>query len=419
MNTIIDYLEKEAFETFDERPISPVDSLILSQFSYLKFDGMVPNEFSENKAVSLVDIYQSKDFNNLFSDERYREDNTRLFKAMLGSRRFCGVRLSYYVNQYDTEDACQFSAITINLGNGEYYVAFRGTDETIVGWREDFNLAFSKPVKGQLMSVKYLDKAASGIKKPFYVGGHSKGGNFATYSAMNAKSATKDKILTVFDHDGPGFRPEVSKQCGLDDIESKIVKTVPQSSLVGMLLCFDGHYEVVESKTVGILQHNPFSWEVKNGEFVYVERLRDGAKVKNKVINEWIMSLEEDEMRVFVNTLCGVLDGTKYDNLIDMMANWKDSLKSVTQAAKELDPKTYETITEILTQLFDMLSKEAKDELQQRAIEERDKFLESIGKFFKKTDSKKERRDAKKGLATLCVGGGMGCAAIVEKYEVR
>ena len=235
MGTMIDYIKEYGDYTFSEKPLNEVDSLVLSQLAYLKFDGLVPGPGNAG-TVSLEELDVRPDRDKLFSDERYREPNMELFGELVKSVRFRSLQVGNYVNEIETEQETQFSAITCFLGGQTVYVAYRGTDETIVGWKEDFNLAFSEPVPGQLRSVEYLNRAAEGFAGSFYVGGHSKGGNFSVYAAMNCRREVQDRILKVYSLDGPGFRPEIREGGHYESIAGRVEKIIPHSSLVGMLL---------------------------------------------------------------------------------------------------------------------------------------------------------------------------------------
>lgn len=387
MGTIIDYIKEYGDYTFFEKPISEVDSLILSQLSYLKFDGMVPDISKKAEAVDIQYLLQHKDYDMLYADERYREDNTALFLAMAHSKRFGKLKLNHYVNQIELEKETQFSAVTFQLEDGTFYVAYRGTDETIVGWKEDLNLAFSEPVPGQIMSVDYLNWTAGEITEPFYVGGHSKGGNLAVYAAMNCRKEIQDKIITVFNHDGPGFRPEVKKRCGFSHIESRIRRTIPHSSLVGMILYSEGSYRVVESKSVGLAQHNPYTWLVDDDDFQIVKQVYSGRMFMDTTLNDWILSLNQEQMHIFVDTLYDVVLASEADNLIDFAANWKKSIQGIMAAAKNVDAKTAKVMNDIMKALFEMISQHAKEELQNKAETQKSKFDESIShleQMFKK-----------------------------------
>lgn len=400
MGTILDYLEHYGDVSLLEKPFNDVDSLVLCQFSYLKFDGLVPEPREKKPFLGVRELKERENEGNLFADERYEKDNRALFEGILSGRRFGTLGLNYYINEIDTEKETQFSAVTFALEDGSFYVAFRGTDETIVGWKEDFNLAFSEPVQGQLNSVKYLDLAGSRTTGRLRTGGHSKGGNLAVYAAMNCKKEIQDRIERIYSHDGPGFRPEILEKCGYEEIAGRIVKILPHSSLVGMLLESHENYQVVASKTFGLMQHNPYTWRVKDDSFLYVEDIYSGRKFMDRTLNEWILSMDEEQIRVFVNTLFTVLEASEADNLIDFTADLKRSMNGILAAAKEVDEPTKEGIKTILRSLMEMMSERAKLELQYKAETEllklSEKAEENKLKFQEKAEGSKKRFQPKK-----------------------
>lgn len=364
MGTIIDYIREYGDYTFSEKPLGEVDSLVLCQFAYLKFDGLVPGIDDDAPPVSIRQVFENQNYDNLYGDERYREKNTELFLAMVHSRRFGSLKINYYVNQIELEKETQFSAVLFQPNDELFYIAYRGTDETIVGWKEDLNLAFSEPVPGQVMSVEYLEKSAEKIGKPFYMGGHSKGGNFAVYAAMNCRQDIQDRIVTIFNHDGPGFRPEVKEKGQFDKIEDRIRQTVPHSSLVGMLLSSDSNYRVVESRNFGLAQHDPYSWLTEKDDFQIVKQIYSGRMFVDTTLNDWILSLNQEQMRIFVDTLYDVVKASEADNLIDFTANWKRSIQGIMSAIKNVDADTVRIMNDIMKALFEMLSQHTKEELQ-------------------------------------------------------
>lgn len=366
MGTILNYIKEYGDYTFSEKPLNEVDSLVLCQFAYLKFDGIVPAAGGYDASVSMeyLDCHQDKD--RLFADERYRENNTALFQGMLESARFSTIRMGYYVNIIETDKETQFSAVTFFLEDGTIYIAYRGTDETIIGWKEDFNLAFSRPVIGQTRSVEYLNKAASEFGAPFYMGGHSKGGNFAVFAAMNCKERIRDRIVKIYNHDGPGFRPEIRKSGNYDRIAGRVVKIIPHSSLVGMLL--ESHaagYMVVESKSFGLLQHDPYTWLVREDEFVRVKDIYKGRKFMDETLNEWILSMNEEQIHSFVDALYEVVSASKAATLIDFTADWKKSMTAVVTAFKGLDEETASMIKRIIASLFELAGERAREEIRE------------------------------------------------------
>ena len=376
MGTIIDYIREYGDYTFSEKPLNEVDSLVLCQFAYLKFDGMVPSAEEKAEPVSIEYLNGHQDKEKLFADERYREKNTALFQGMLESIRFSTLRMNYYVNRIETEKETQFSAITFFLEDRSIYIAYRGTDETIIGWKEDFNLAFSEPVAGQLRSVEYLNETAATFEKPFYMGGHSKGGNFAAYAAMNCKREIQDRIIKIYSHDGPGFRPEIRERGHYERIADRVIKIIPHSSLVGMLL--ESHaagYMVVESKSFGLLQHDPYTWLVREDEFVRVKDIYKRRKFMDETLNEWILSMDEEHIHAFVDTLYEVVSASKAVTLIDFTADWKKNMMAVVTALKGLDGETASMIKKIIASLFELTGERAREEIKgelQKAIQGRE-----------------------------------------------
>ncbi len=381
MGTILDYLKEYGDYTLAEKPFSDVDSLVISQFAYLKLDGMVPGPGEAGSAVSIQELAAHEDYDHLYADERYRKDNTALFQGIYKSRRFGNMRLWNYVNQIELEQETQFSAVVCGLSGGVTYVVFRGTDESIVGWKEDLNLAFSEPVPGQRLSVSYLEQAAGTIEGSFYVGGHSKGGNLAVYASMNCRDDVRKRIERIYDHDGPGFRPEVRKKSAYAEIEGRIHKTVPRSSLVGMLLYTEENYKVVESRTIGLAQHNPYTWLIRDDSFKIVEEIRAGRKFMDQALNEWILSLDQEQMHTFVDTFYRVVQASETDNLIDFTANWFKSIQKIGAALKEVDSETAEVIIQIMRALFDVVSAHAKEQVKSRRELQREKFEEGIAQL--------------------------------------
>ncbi len=369
METIIDYLKKYGDVSLIRKPFNDVDSLVLSQLSYLKFDGLVASVSQNEPYLSVRELERIKEKGNLFADERFAKDNRELFEGVLSGQRFGTVKLNYYVNEIDPEKETQFSAVTFALEDGSYYVAFRGTDETIVGWKEDFNLAFSKPAQGQLSSVEYLNFVGKKIEGVFSVGGHSKGGNLAVYAAMNCREKIRDRIGKIYSHDGPGFRTEVMKAERYEKIADRIVKIIPHSSMIGMLLESHENYKVIESKTFGLMQHNPYTWRVKDDHFMYVDDIYSGRKFVDHTINEWILSLTEDQIHAFIDVLFTVLEASDTDNLIDFTADLKKSMSGVVSAIKEIDEDSKRVMGDIIRALFEMASERVKQKIQCRTEE--------------------------------------------------
>ena len=222
-------------------------------------------------------------------------------------------------------------------------------------------MAFQSPVPGQAYAVKYLNMVMGRLPNRFYLGGHSKGGNLAVYAAMNCPEAEQERIIRIYSMDGPGFRPEVLEKYKYEAVEERIVKILPHSSLVGMLFETTDHYKVVESRTFGLLQHDPFTWLIEGDDFKYVKGLYGSRRFADDTLNEWVRSLDDKQRRIFVDTLYQVVSASKAENLIELTADWKKSMTGIVTAMKEVDGETQKAIKRIIAELFEIAMERLKE----------------------------------------------------------
>lgn len=363
MGTVLDYLDKYSEYSFREKPLTEVDSLALCQLAYLKFDGLVPGVRENRESVTLKSLLEHEDCEKMFADTRYEKPNRALIQKMVQGRRFRNLKLNCYINIVEEQWETQFSAITYILEDGTVYLAYRGTDESIVGWKEDFNMALLSPVPAQEYSVKYMNMVTRRFRRPFYVGGHSKGGNLAVYSAMHCVADAQERIIKIYSLDGPGFRPEILENGNYDMIAGRVVKILPHSSVVGIIFESDMRFQVVESKSFGLLQHDLYTWRVKEDCLVRANDIYERRKRMGDTLNQWILSLEEEQLRTFVDTLYKVVTASESDNLIDFVAEWKKSMNGMAAALKEVDEETGEVIKGVFKSLVEMVGENMKREV--------------------------------------------------------
>lgn len=353
MENIIDYV-KQNMNRFSDTPLNDVDSLVLSEFSYIKlkkvFDAI-------DDPVTIKDLYKAELFEDMFKEVVTTEKNKELLSALACSRRFRDIQILSYVEETSEFMQKQFCAITFLLKNDLIYIAFRGTDASLVGWKEDFNMAFMCPVPSQSEALSYVERVASKWKGDIIVGGHSKGGNLAMYSVMMANENVQNRVLAVYSHDGPGFNCDNMLDEGYERIKSKIKKTIPQSSLVGMLLGNNEQYRVVKSSTVGIMQHDPFTWIVDNYDFIYQDKLNGPAQFVNKTINNWIMDMTVDEREQFVEFIFLVLRAGDANTLGELSDNWQSELHAMLSAYKNIDDDRRKDIMQFIRHLIKMAIK--------------------------------------------------------------
>lgn len=361
METIVEYVKKYADFSFSEMKFNEVDALVLSQFSYMKWDHCIPG-FSEGKeAVSFPEIEEKMDPSFVFSDERYAKKNESLFRAMASGKRYREIYCNYYTDIIDEVVETQFSALTVFLPNFYPVIVFRGTDENMIGWKEDFNMAFVKPVPGQRLATVYVNQVATSFHRPFIICGHSKGGNLSVYSAMNAREDIQKRIKKVYSFDGPGFRSEVLNCDDYAKISDKICKLIPHSSFVGMILENHEDYEVIDSYYVGLLQHDPYSWKVKGKRFKRVSQMDKSRLLRSESFNEWVTQLDDHQLFVFVETLFGIIKESNINTTIELQGDLKNNLSKMIEVGKKIDPDLKNSLLNMSKGYFEIMYENVKE----------------------------------------------------------
>lgn len=361
MAALTDYLAWRGDIDFSAVPPNEVDSLIFSQIIYLDFSGIVPESKSE-KGVTL--LAAMKQYLKLRRGEKKTSLGALIPKEIIllathaaRSKRFGSLYLNGFINKIDEEDQSQFCAMTFNLGKQEKYIVFRGTDDTIVGWKESFNMSFMLPIPAQLEALKYVNESADTFDGTIYIGGHSKGGNLAVFSATEADEQIKPRIKAVYNNDGPGFTREFIESEKYIQVRDRIQTFVPESSIVGMLLEHEEVYEVVKSTQSGIFQHNALSWEVMGGAFIHLDTVTKESKRIDVDLKKWLSSMESEERKSFLDTVYEILVSTNAKTLSDLSA---DKLKLV-KAWNALDDDSKKLIKRCIKTLL-ISSKKDKEQ---------------------------------------------------------
>lgn len=302
---ILNYAETKK-ESFEKSPFNRVDAVILCWLSYYTF----PDYLKGKKSVALKDFekYGLLPDKQMYAEAFNPKKSKKLFGLLMRNPRFQNLRFYDYRDERDEAQEKQFAAICIKITKNKYFVAYRGTDPSFTGWKEDFNLACCYPIPSQQTAVEYLKKEMLKFPKgEFYCGGHSKGGNVAVYAAVYSDRQLQERIINVFNFDGPGFINDVYVEEGYENIADRIIKIVPQSSFVGMLLETRECYSIIKSRNLSILQHDPFSWDVVNDDYKY---LKDRSKFSvrlEKAINKWLAEIPIEERARMIKMVYGAV----------------------------------------------------------------------------------------------------------------
>lgn len=340
MNSILAYAEG-VFDSFDERPFCAVDSLVLSTVAYTR----VPEALGAARGwegIRLVDLLRAEDYAWMYSLMWAPENAKRLLVGVASNPRYRDLRVCGYVDELDVEAEMQFSAMTFRVSPAWSYVAFRGTDNTLVGWKEDFNMAFKCPVPAQEAAARYVDEVARYLGGAIVTGGHSKGGNLAVYSAAKCGDGARGRIMRAYSHDGPGFMGSVLEDEDFRAVAGKVDKTLPQSSIVGLLLEDHENYRVVKSKSVSMWQHDPFNWEVVDGAFVELEHVTPDARHVDKTLQGWVARLDEEERGRLVDTIYDIINPNDDVTFEDWKADLSKTLPAILRSISQVDRETAE-----------------------------------------------------------------------------
>lgn len=313
---IFDYLDWRGDITFRQSPVNMVDGLIFSTLAYLNYP--VP----EGTSLPLHQAYKA--LAKLPAREQYRgldimkKSCRNLGKDVVKYTRFRDIKVTDYVEMTSDEKQLQFSAMTFLLPDNQMFVAFRGTDNTIVGWKEDFNMAFISGTPAQLEATEYLKKAAA--KYPdysIYLGGHSKGGNLSVWAAGYLPDDLNSRLAGVYNNDGPGFIEDFTESTEFLTVKDKIHSFVPESSIVGVLMggC---DYRIIKSSSVSLFQHDPFTWKILGTSFIYDTKLSLANRKIGKKFNEIIRTMDKEQYSAFIEKIYDELKSKDTDTLDDL-----------------------------------------------------------------------------------------------------
>ena len=373
---IIEYSEKKGIYDFKDKPFCEVDSLVISQLSYLKFEGIIPGPSEGKDGIVLKDITNHPKYDSIYHDERYRDINTKFFNALCNSKRFGSLILNNFIDVIDESLNIQFSAMTVEDGKGFKYLVFRGTDDSMIGWKEDLNMTFKTPVPAQKYSVEYLERIASLWEGNFIVGGHSKGGNLAVYSSMNCEKSVRDRIISIFSHDGPGFRAELLKDSCYDDVKDRIRKYVPKSAVVGMFGNVE-EFSVVDCKKGGVKQHNPYNWIIKDFEFKKTEHIAKRSALQADAINIWASEMTPEKWALLSEQIFGVFEDAGVTNLNEFNDDFFGTLSRVRASAEKMDDESKEQIKDILGMFRESATTVAKEEAMENVANAEQNFIKA------------------------------------------
>lgn len=380
MNTIFDYLKWRGDLTFDIDPVNEVDNLIFSCLAYLKCDDYVSNLFL-NGGISLAQLYDKMslimepiELASYYIPEKI----VALLKQAANTKRFGSIKLIAYINIVNPQISKQFSAVTFVLPSDTYFIAFRGTDNSFAGWKENMYMSYKEEVEAQKHSVEYVKEAMSQLKGKFYLGGHSKGGNLAIYASTFLDLEQRSRIVGVYNNDGPGLQAKCLEREAHQSMMSRIHTFIPKSSIVGRILEHGDAYKVVESAGKVIFQHDAFLWEINGPSFVYEKELSKNSDRIDQTIRLWLANISPTQREKFIEALFEIIEGTGVYTFSALNQDKLKSLELMNEKYKCLDPEAKSVLKKTLI----IMLNESRKVFQQSINNE----IEHKVSLFKKSD---------------------------------
>ena len=362
MGIIFDYLDQVAYDSIYDTPFNELDMLMLTEITYLPFDQIVSDQMSPDCTCRLFEAAEKmpQDLSMLVTKNRLK-----LLEKIASSTRFKNIKLMGYVNDIDPDVQKQFAAMIFKIKPDSYVLTFRGTDDSIIGWKEDFHMTYMDQVPAQKTAVNYLRKAMDALPGQFILTGHSKGGNLASYAASQIEPEYQERIQSIYSYDAPGLNHSVITSQGYQTISEKIKRYIPQGSIVGMMLETPKQAQIVKSTAIGgLAQHDTFSWQISDQTFVLLDNLNPDSLQVDKTLKNWVDSVSDEELKDFFDLFFGlILDaGISSINDLTKLENFNKIL-AVFENANALTDEERDMLTRLAKLLVDMRYQSWKDDI--------------------------------------------------------
>jgi hypothetical protein len=364
MPNLFDYLKWRGDLRFHMDGFNEVDNLIFASLSYIDFEDVVP--CTPDRAVTLAQaVRQLKEADRLTPKGLFLQPYPELLVRAAEADRFKDVLLTCYISRMDETIPNQFAAVIFSIGARAHYIAYRGTDDNLAGWKEDFLMSFKDAVLAQKQAAAYLNKYAPRLPGRVYVGGHSKGGNLAVFAASHTAERLRKKIAAVYNNDGPGFQTPLLQSEGYAKIENRIQTIIPKSSVIGLLLEHGADYKIVASSENGMLSHNPLTWGVSGTSFVHETELSKSSRTTNEALRAWLGTLTLPQREQFTEALFEVISATGAQTLSDLTKERLLLVDAMLKKYRSLDRDTRKLLRDTVINFFSVRQKILRESLGQ------------------------------------------------------
>ena len=367
MKNMLDYIKEFGHVSFEERAFSEIDALVLTELEYLPLEKVVPSDENGENFVTVKEIaeYMQEHKQELFDENpmMITEERHEVSQVIADAPRFQSLKFFGVVSEWDKDTTKQFAAVTVEVEPSVRLVVFRGTDETLIGWKEDFLMTYSPLVAAQTDAKEYLAKQASLWGGDLMISGHSKGGNLAIYAAATQEEDVQLRIVDIFCFDSPGLYRSVLETKGYQNIVPLAMRYIPQDSLVGLMLESEVPYVIVKSNATGAMQHSAMTWEIEDGQFIKMEKLTKNSQLNDQTFKKWTESVSDEELELFWNVFFELLFSVGIDTVNDLYGQFMHYVQEFLKAAGNMDEEKRELLTRIALLLVSTRFEVWKDSL--------------------------------------------------------
>lgn len=367
MKNMLDYIKEFGHVSFEERAFSEIDALVLTELEYLPLEKVVPSDENGENFVTVKEIaeYMQEHKQELFDENpmMITQERHEVSQVIADAPRFQSLKFFGVVSEWDKDTTKQFAAVTVEVEPSVRLVVFRGTDETLIGWKEDFLMTYSPLVAAQTDAKEYLAKQASLFDGDLMVSGHSKGGNLAIYAAATQEEDVQLRIVDIFCFDSPGLYRSVLETKGYQNIVPLAMRYIPQDSLVGLMLESEVPYVIVKSNATGAMQHSAMTWEIEDGQFIKMEKLTKNSQLNDQTLKKWTESVSDEELELFWNVFFELLFSVGIDTVNDLYGQFMHYVQEFLKAAGNMDEEKRELLTRIALLLVSTRFEVWKDSL--------------------------------------------------------
>lgn len=367
MKNMLDYIKEFGHVSFEERAFSEIDALVLTELEYLPLEKVVPSDENGEDFVTVKEIaeYMQEHKQELFDENpmMITQERHEVSQVIADAPRFQSLKFFGVVSVWDKDTTKQFAAITVEVEPSVRLVVFRGTDDTLIGWKEDFLMTYSPLVAGQTDAKEYLAKQASLWDGDLMISGHSKGGNLAIYAAATQVEDVQLRIVDIFCFDSPGLYRSVLETKGYQNIVPLAMRYIPQDSLVGLMLESEVPYVIVKSNATGAMQHSAMTWEIEDGQFIKMEKLTKNSQLNDQTFKKWTESVSDEELELFWNVFFELLFSVGIDTVNDLYGQFMHYVQEFLKAAGDMDEEKRELLTRIALLLVSTRFEVWKDSL--------------------------------------------------------